>query len=237
MTTVSFMTAKDYKATLQQDVGSLMFSGDYYDAGHHIDKTKLRKTFKTELEGKRIYAVLIHTTSSKGFKNYANTQIRYKNPMFCSATSDGAYEGKSGFTVYDQPVGDAIVVYTEIKPKVKAEKVEGVPTAAELKTLRKEWRDLKEDHKRCGYRPRAHSGEGHSGEEFWKRFEIHKAEYDAKTDAIKKEMFKRAFVLIQHDTPFIKRQMTLWARDTAWVQFLDGKWQPNLGCVMPSYLE
>jgi hypothetical protein len=152
--------------------------------------------------------------------------------MFCSATSDGAYEGERGFTVYDQPVGDAIVVYTEISPKVKQEKVEGVPTAAELKTLRKEWRDLKQDHKRCGYRPRSFSGE-----DTHLNLPERQAEHDAKTDAIKKEMFKRATVLIQHDTPFIQRQMTLWARDTAWVEFVDGKWQPRLGMLLPEYLE
>jgi len=236
MTTVSFMPAQQYKATLQQDVGSLMFSGDYYDAGYNIDKTKLRKNFKTELEGKRVYAVLIHTESSKGFKNYANTQVPFKKPMFCSETSDGAYtEGR--FTVYDQPVGDAIVVYSEITPKVKQEKVEGVPTAAELKKLRKEWRDLKDDHKRCGYRPRSFSGDGQNSREWHENLDKRAKEHDDKTNAIKKEMFKRATVLIQHDTPFIQRQMTLWARDAAWVQFVDGKWQPCLGTIFPKYLE
>lgn len=112
------MTAEEYKLTLQQDVGSLMFSNDYYNSVRDIDKVKLRKNFAEELKNKRIYAVLVHTLSSRGFKNYANTQVRYKSPMFCSETADGARMGKFGY-VYDQPVGDVVVVYTDIKRKIK----------------------------------------------------------------------------------------------------------------------
>jgi hypothetical protein len=200
MTTVSFMTAKDYKATLQQDVGSLMFSGDYYDAGRHIDKTKLRKTFKTELEGKRIYAVLIHTDSSKGFKNYANTQIRYKNPMFCSATSDGAYTSKNGFTVYDQPVGDAIVVYTEIAPK-------DVPSASKLKSLRKEWNDLEDAWSK-------HLEEEQRGQkcgEYEGRKEYIQQSRKTLKDTIGTPMLEIGKVLMKHDTPFIQRKVSTFA--------------------------
>jgi len=215
MTTVSFMTAKEYKATLQQDVGSLMFSGDYYDAGRHIDKTKLRKTFKTELEGKRIYAVLVHTDSSKGFKNYANTQIRYKSPMFCSATSDGAYTSKNGFTVYDQPVGDAIVVYTEMRPK-------DIPSASELKNLRKQWSDFEDAwSKHLDEEQRVQKcGEYEGRKEF-----LHQSRNILK-DTIETPMLEIGKVLMKHDTPFIQRKVSsfAWAgicmkwKDEDWVQ-------------------
>jgi len=202
------MTAKDYKATLQQDVGSLMFSGDYYDAGRHIDKTKLRKTFKTELEGKRIYAVLIHTTSSKGFKNYANTQVRYKTPMFCNATSDGAYEGQSGFMVYDQPVGDAIVVYTEFAPK-------DVPSASTLKSLRKEWSDLRVAFSK-------HLEEERHGQkcgEYEGRKEYIDQSRKTLKDTIETPMMEIGKVLMKHDTPFIQRKV----EDFAWC-YCDMRW-------------
>ena len=141
---------------------------------------------------------------------------------YLSLSTDGAYEGKSGFTVYDQPVGDAIVVYTEITPKVKAEKVEGVPTAAELKTLRKEWRDLKDDLQNCR-RHRCYSGEVIVDEE---RHSQAIKEDDDKRNAIKKEMLKRAVYLANHDTPFIKRQMASWAKHNFYMRrHSETEWQ------------
>ena len=239
MPTVSFISNTEYKATLQQDVGSLMFPGHLYNCGSNIDKDKLRRDF-AELNGKRVHAVLIYTEDSPKFSKKQNTLVKYISPSLASKGQEGVFQrhfeqtgppccyGEWWWT--NHPMGDVIVVY--IKTKAKEEKVEGVPTKSELKTLRKQWRELKEDYKRCGNRPRSFSGEDTHLD-----LPRRRAEYDAKTEPILKEMFKRAFVLIQHDTDFIKRQMTLWAKDKASVQFLDGKWQPRLGCVMPSYLE
>jgi len=237
--TVSFMTISDYKATLQQDVGSLMFTGHLYDCEDNVDKVKLRKDFKEELKGKRVHAVLIYTEESPKFSKETNYQITYRNPSVAMKGQEGVFQKDSVNPQIAQmwwsyhPMGDAIVVYLE--PKPKEIKVEGVPTKAELKKLRKEWRDLEEDYD-VSYRgrPRCYSGQVILDKERYCQAE---QEYEDEINAIKKEMFKRATVLIQHDTPFIQRKMTLWARSTASVHFVDGKWQPCLGCRMPSYLE
>lgn len=117
MTTVQFITNKERKT---MNVGSLMFPGDYYDCSRSIDKKHLRKQFAKELEGKRIVSVLIHTEESEGFKNIQNPSIKYKNRMIGCEKMDGAYravleEADRYFWWADHPVGDAIIVYTDIK--------------------------------------------------------------------------------------------------------------------------
>jgi len=236
MPSVSFSTFADYKYCFEDDVGGLIFANRYYDCSHNVDKVKLRKDFKTELAGKRIYSILIETTP--GLKQL-NTLVKYKSPSVAEKDQEGAFQkphehpqiAEMWWT--NHPMGDVIVVYLE--PKPKEIKVEGVPTKAELKTLRKEWRDLEEDYDACyRTRPRCYSGQVIVDEE---RNSQAEQEYEDEINAIKKNMFERATVLIQHDTPFIQRKMTLWARRTASVHFVDGKWQPCLGCRMPSYLE
>jgi hypothetical protein len=117
------MTITDYKATLQQDVGSLMFSGQLYDCGSNVDKTKLRKDFKEELKGKRIHAVLIYTDESPKFSKEQNTLIKYKSPSVADKEQEGAFQIEypnyklSRFWWSNHPMGDAIVVYTEPKPR------------------------------------------------------------------------------------------------------------------------
>lgn len=211
MPSISFMTITDYKATLKQDVGGLMFSGHLYDCESNVDKTKLRKDFKEELKGKRIHAVLIYTDESPKFSKEQNTLIKYKSPSVADEGQEGAFQLSKISRMWwsRHPMGDAIVVY--IEPKPKTEKIDGVPSASELKKLRKECRYLKKDYDRLETsRPRAYSGEEYSGEEFWRRFKIHEAEHDAKKKTIMKEIYKRATVLIQHDTPFIQKQMEKW---------------------------
>jgi hypothetical protein len=124
MTTVSFITKETYDCDFKEGLGSLMFPGDYYDCQSYLDKRKLRKQFKEELAGKRLYAVLLHTDNSKQYKNIQNKQIKFKTPLVADETTDGAYkrnfpdnEALSRFWYYDHPVGDVIVVYSVMKPR------------------------------------------------------------------------------------------------------------------------
>jgi len=121
-TTVKFITTKERKT---MHVGSLMFPGYYYDCGHNVDKKHLKKQFAKELEGKRIMGVLIHTEDSSEFKNIQNKSIQYKTRMIGCEKMDGAYRARLEetdryFWWTDHPVGDAIIVYSEIKKKSKA---------------------------------------------------------------------------------------------------------------------
>ena len=123
MTEVRFMNKQEYLNGLNQQVGTLMFGSDLWDCLSLVDKKELRKRFKSQLANKRVYAVLIHTNKSKNFKNIRNMAIKYKYSAFCDWMFDGAYM-EDGFWVYSNPVGDAIVVYTDIKPKTKKPKTE-----------------------------------------------------------------------------------------------------------------
>ena len=119
MTTVSFITKETYDCDFKQRMGSLFFSGDYYNCQRHLDKKQLRKQFKEELAGKRLYAVLLHTDNSKQYKNIQNKQIKFKTPLVAEETTDGAYQRNAldGLWYYDHPVGDVIMVYSNIKTK------------------------------------------------------------------------------------------------------------------------
>lgn len=126
MTTVSFMTNAEYKATLQAERGSLMFPGNYYDCSRFVDKKEVRDNFIDELKDKRIIHIMVHTDKSPGFKNKANRDIPYKDSVCASKDQDGAeLEMMCGRLMYvcHQPVGDAIVVYTEavVKDQKKAD--------------------------------------------------------------------------------------------------------------------
>lgn len=120
MTSISFITNSEYKATLQAEQGSLMFPGNYYDCSRFVDKKAVRDNFKEELKGKRIVHILVHTDTSPGFKNIANRDIPYKECVCASEDQDGAERemmcGRLMYVSY-QPVGDAIIVYAETKVK------------------------------------------------------------------------------------------------------------------------
>jgi len=215
---ISFITNTEYKATLQQDVGGLMFPGHLYDCGKNINKDHLRLDFK-ELKGRRINAVLIYTEDSPKFSKTPNTLVQYKSPSVADKDQEGAYQREHPHPQIaemwwtNHPMGDVIVVYTETKPKVKEEKVEGVPTSAELKTLRKEWRDLKDNYERLSdKRPRSYSGDGQNDPEWWTQFRKQDEAHAAKMKPILHEALHKAAILIQHDTPTIQKQITNWAR-------------------------
>ena len=117
MTEVTFMNKQEYMIGLNHMVGTLMFSSDLWDCSSLVDMKELRKQFKSQLANKRVYKVLIHTDKSKDFKNIRNLSIKYKYACFADKLVDGAYMNKDGYWVYDNPVGDAIIVYTDIKPR------------------------------------------------------------------------------------------------------------------------
>jgi hypothetical protein len=233
MTSVTFITNSEYKATLRQDVGGLMFSGHLYDCGKNIDKTKLRKDFKEQLKGKRVHAVLIYTEDSPEFSKTPNTLVKYKSPSVADKNQEGAFQRDHPHPQIAQmwwtnhPMGDVIVVYTETKSKeAEAEvKVDGVPSAAELKTLRKEWRDLKVRYERLGSRPRSYSGDHLEDLE---RTEKKGRAHDRKTKPILYEMLDKAAILIQHDTPTIQKQVSNWANRAAFVRW-DKMWMDCWG--------
>lgn len=170
MTTVSFMTNTDYKATLKEEQGSLMFPGNYYDCMRFVDKKAVRDDFLDELKDKRITHILVHTDTSPGYKNIANRDIPYKDRVCASEDQDGSNLemmcGRLMWVSY-QPVGDAIIVYTETKvkdqkkadvshmkkklKKLKAEYewLEDVPDEAEnLKSIHEKMTQLKEEIKK-----------------------------------------------------------------------------------------
>lgn len=103
MTTNTIITNTEYNSgTLRQKTGTLMFPDELYDVIHFCDITKIRKNLGERIpKGKRILAVLVHTTASPHFKNELNMDIIYKIPVF-------AYEDLS----YN-PVGDVIIVVSD----------------------------------------------------------------------------------------------------------------------------
>jgi hypothetical protein len=114
------MSNAEYKATLQAEQGSLLFPGNYYDCSRLVDKKEVRNNFFDELKDKRITHILVHTDTSPGFKNKANRDIPYKYSVCASKDQDGAdLEMMCGRLMYvcHQPVGDAIIVYAEVKVK------------------------------------------------------------------------------------------------------------------------
>jgi hypothetical protein len=232
MPAVSFITNTEYKATLEQDVGGLMFPGHLYDCGYNVDKTKLRKDFK-ELAGKRIVKVLIYTEESPKFSKEQNTLIKYQTPSVANENQEGAFQRTCGHPAVanmwwsNHPMGDAIVVYTETKPKVKEEKVEGVPSASELKTLRKEWREHKDRYEHLGSRPRSYSGE--YTQEDLDRIKVKGQAHDEKTKLVMDKILKIAEVLLEHDTPTTKKQLSKWIYCRAYVTWRDSKWQTSTG--------
>lgn len=204
MPSISFMTITDYKANLQQDVGGLMFSGQLYDCGHNVDKDKLRKDYKEELKGKRIHAVLIYTEDSPKFSKAQNTLIKYKNPSVADKGQEGAFQRDHAHPQISQmwwsnhPMGDAIVVYTE--PKVK---VEGVPSASELKNLRKKWKDLEESYKQMLEENQRKQPVG----DFEGR-EAYVLQCRESLKVITTPMLEAGKVLMKHDTPFIQNKVS-----------------------------
>jgi hypothetical protein len=127
MTEVRFMNKQEYLNGLNQQVGTLMFGSDLWDCLSLVDRKELRKKFKSQLANKRVYAVLVYTNKSKNFKNIRNMAIKYKYSVFCDKESEGAYF-EDGCWVHKNPVGDAIIVYTDIKPKTEKPKTENPKT-------------------------------------------------------------------------------------------------------------
>ena len=141
MTSVSFLTHAEYKATLQAEQGSLMFPGNYYDCMRFVDKKEVRDNFMDELKDKRITHILVHTENSPGYKNIANRDIPYKEPVCAGHDTDGAeLTMMCGHMMYVslQPVGDAIIVYAETKVKDQKK--------ADLSHLKKKLKKLKAEY-------------------------------------------------------------------------------------------
>jgi len=113
MATTTVMSYEEFQTSLKDQVGSLMFPAELYDATYFCDKTKIRKLIKEQLPEKaRIHAVLVHTKSSPLFKPVANKGIPYKMEVATFPESDGAYRCKSyGGWVSKMPLGDAIVIF------------------------------------------------------------------------------------------------------------------------------
>jgi hypothetical protein len=107
------ITPQQYKDTIANKLGSLMFPNELYDATHYVDKKELRKTINKLNwdipKGARVKAVLLQTTQHPNFKNFQNLNITYEVPLCASANQDGAYQ-KEGFTVSNHPVGDVYIV-------------------------------------------------------------------------------------------------------------------------------
>ncbi len=98
-----------------------------------------------------------------------------------------------------------------------------VPSKSELKTLRKEWRELKKDYESLyKQRPRCYSGDVIDTTEWYRILDEHYAQ----SEPIKQDLLKRAVYLAAHDTPFIKRQMASWAKHNFYMKHVENDdWQ------------
>lgn len=119
MTSIQVITHSQYQQQLKDKIGTLMFPDELHNSTGYVDLVKLRKNIKDQIpKGKKIVGVIVHTTNSPHFKNIANRQVPYKNPLCAHPTQDGAYKKKFSYCpeemfVSDFPAGDVIVVYKE----------------------------------------------------------------------------------------------------------------------------
>jgi hypothetical protein len=92
----------------------LMFPSEFYDCKRYVDTKKLRKMVDIP-KGRRIQHILVHTMQSSGYKNVRNDKIPYKTPVCSSEGVDGAfYKPPYGWATL-QPVGDCIIVLSNVK--------------------------------------------------------------------------------------------------------------------------
>ena len=105
MTTTTVISKAQYEQNIENKVGTLMFSDDFYDATHYVDCVKVSNHFG--LKGK--IKVIVMTDDHKDFKNIANKDIPYKSPVCAFKDQDGAYNvGSIYFSI--NPVGDAYII-------------------------------------------------------------------------------------------------------------------------------
>jgi hypothetical protein len=97
------------KSEFVGEVGSLLMPSDYWDATFHCDTRKTRKAIP-ELKGLKILRVLIMTNNHPDFNNISNKKITFKYPLCCSPNTEGALYTERGYYVYENPVGDVIII-------------------------------------------------------------------------------------------------------------------------------
>jgi hypothetical protein len=68
---------EQHEQNFKYKCGTLMFGDDFYDTTQYVDCKKVRKQFG--LKGK--IKIIITTESNPHFKNIANTDIHYKDPV------------------------------------------------------------------------------------------------------------------------------------------------------------
>jgi hypothetical protein len=108
MTSVKIMKKSEFVGE-EGKVGSLLMPSDYWDATFHCDTRKIRKAVP-ELKGLKILRILLMTDNHPNFKHIINKKISFKYALCCSADAEGAYYNSRGEYVYENPVGDVIII-------------------------------------------------------------------------------------------------------------------------------
>ena len=116
-TTIQVIDKQTYDSEYKEQVGSLLFSDDYYDAKRLVNTSKLRNNLIEDgfniIKGSRIIAVLIQTKSHPNFKNKLNNKVPYKYPVCSIKDAEGAYYD-DGMYYTDYPLGDVICVFNKL---------------------------------------------------------------------------------------------------------------------------
>ena len=103
---VQIISMRDFNE--KNEIGGLMFPSKYYDCFYYCDKKQLYKTFKKELQNKKIVKVL---TITENYEKIQNKKIKYRCPLFCEDLLPGSYylpEWNSFIT--DYPYGKVIIL-------------------------------------------------------------------------------------------------------------------------------
>jgi len=108
---VNFISMREFNEI--NKIGGLIWSSKYYDCSYYCDKEDLYKTFKEELQNKKILKVL---TITENYEKIQNKKIKYNCPLFCEPKLTGSYlipEYNSYLT--NHPYGDVTILTREFE--------------------------------------------------------------------------------------------------------------------------
>ena len=108
---INFISMREFNEI--NKIGGIMWRSKYYDCSYYCDKEDLYKTFKEELQNKKILKVL---TITNNYEKIQNKKIKYSCPLFCEPKLPGSYlipEYNSYFT--NHPYGDVTILTREFE--------------------------------------------------------------------------------------------------------------------------
>jgi hypothetical protein len=107
MTSVKIIKKSEFVG--EGNIGSLLMPSIYWDATFHCDTRKIRKAV-SGLNGLKILRILIMTDNHPDFKNIINKKITFKYGLICDCDTEGCFRNSRGEFVYENPVGDVIII-------------------------------------------------------------------------------------------------------------------------------